>query len=322
MSKKSIITVLIAILAILGLAFAYGRANSLNPTFLHESPGEEVCAIYPYENGILQVGDSLRFRIDTGSLVSIIRPQDIELMKRRGVPIDSMWFPSLAQNIFGKTYVTTKRYLLSLPVKDRRLVIDSLNDCEYYSRRGKVINRIMGLAFLSADPNDSVSTLGIDVLEHFVVEYQITRNAVILRKRVPADYQFVSDIRAPYSLMRFLGNGGKYYLSVTTDQSLNDYRIDTGIEDLDLKLPSEDAASLSSNRAIKRTVHTTRGSVSAQYIDSLWVRLGNRQGSHSAYFSPDGDEKYAINPINFYKQDFLIDFPNRKLYLHPTAKLQ
>lgn len=320
MSKKLIITICIALLVAAGTILAYGYGNAIQPRYLHENPDEEVCAVYPYENGILRVGDSLRFRIDTGSRISLIRQADIDLLKRRKVPIDSIWYPSIGKNIHGEFYFTTKRYIASLPIKERKLVTDSATGRQYYTIPGKVVNRIMNVAFLAADPNDSVSTLGINLLEHFVVEYQNSREAVVLRKSVPLDYQLVSHIDAPFSIYKLLGISGKYYLDVTADNAVKPYCIDTGIEEIDLKLPSEDAKAQPFKSLRERKVRTTRGEITAQYTDSLWVRLGNRQGTHSAYFSGGEEEEYCINPMNFYTQDFVLDFPARKLYLHPTAR--
>lgn len=311
MKKKNKVSLIVvgALLALLVMGiFVYAHYNNQYPEF--EDKDGNPSAIYPLNDGMLTIAPNIRMLFDTGSLISTITPEDLKKLKKLGMSVDSAAFPSLATNLKGEVYMADRRYTVSLPVWQTNWVPDSVGS--HYESTGRIINTIKDVIFLPASPGDP-SRIGSDVVERFVMEYQRTEQAIALYNEVPKGYEFFCDLNAPFSWVTFIGTGSRYYITMEVQGYKNEYFINTAIDDIHLKLPVEDTVYVTSpldKRAISAGVDT----ISALVADDVWVKIGDRAGSHSAVYGDDGRESYAINPLNYFAKDIVIDFQKRRLY--------
>lgn len=313
--KKSITLTLCVAVALLALAFLYSHHNAQHPSFEQSSAGS--IAVLPLSGeAMVNVTPDVSMRFDTGSCVSLLTEADAERLRRAGATVTEQWFPSVARDVNGKFFTATRRYFVDLPVLRHKYVADSTGSGSY--RLGAPSgNVIRNLVFLPA-PEGSVSTIGTDVLEHFIVEYLPDHHAIVLHRSMPEGYQFLSDIEAPTFTNALIGCGDRYYIDIEINNFANRFFIDSGNGDLHLKLPMADTL-LAHHPMTDRVYTTPRGDVKARMLDEIWLRIGNRTGSRSAYYTNSGEEDYVINPLGFFRQDVVIDFRDHAVYVRPNA---
>ena len=314
--KRFLILTAVSLAVIAALAGIYVHLNAQYPHFGRVDGG--TIAVFPArDDGSIEVCGGVRFRIDTGSAVSLLTQKDLERLRANGAVVTEEWFPSLARDVNGEMFMAYKRYTVSLPVMSHVLVCDSTGN--HYEPTRHRINTIDGMVFLPG-VEDQGSVIGTDVLECFVIEYRHENNAIAFHNTLPSGYKRLAGISRPKLTNRMIGCGGRYYIDITTENNAQSYFIDTGIDDVQIKLP------LSDTLMVKAPLHTTsyrssRGQIPAKYIDEAWVKIGNRAGSHMAYYATDGEEDYAFNPLTYFNQDILIDFSGRALYVRPHSRL-
>lgn len=316
---KKILISSITVIAICAALLAYARENSQHPKF-SDPLGGEASALYPLNMGRIDLGDGLTFRVDTGSAISMITSEDIELLKKRGIPVDSGWWPSINRSYSNDIYWATKRYIVSLPVYRPEFMADSLGNGGVYKVPGELINRIENVTFIPANEGFE-STIGADILELFTMEFQYGRNAVVMRQNTPEGFQMLECLETTPEISDFFGCGSRYYLPMTVDGNPNRFMVDTSFRRAAVKFPSEDTVHVH-DTLMPTLIYSSRGTFRAKYLPNAWVRIGNRAGSHAIFFGDDGEEPYAFNPFNYFGQDVLIDFPNRRICLRPTANLR
>ena len=316
MKRKLVIAIFVIVALCAGLV-AYSRMNAQYPRL--EAIGDDApVAVFPMTKGNILVADSVMMKVDTGSVVSLLSEKDAELLRKAGATVEEEWFPSVAVDINDKMFFATHRYRVNLPVVEHELVADSLGDVRYVAT-GKPLGEIGGMIFLPA-PEGQMSVIGTDVLERFFVEVRYDHGALALHSEMPEGYQKLCKLLSPTYLYSMIGCGDRYYVNIETESVPNQYFIDSGIDMVHLKLPSADTITVKS-RLQKGVYHSSRGEVDARYCNSGWVKVGNRAGSHRIYFATDGSEDYALNPLEFFEQDLVIDFANHNLYLRPNARM-
>lgn len=313
--KKPLVITAVVVLLMVCLYGLYTWLNAQHPVFEIANP--DVVTVFPEKDGDIEVADSVTFSIDTGSVVSYITPADVERLKAQGAEVTEESFPSLARDRRGEFFVASTRYRINLPVRGHTLVSDSLGT--RYVLNGARVNTIRGLIFLPAPENEE-SLMGTDVLERFVVEYRYENRGVAFYNKVPGEYKKLTDIKTRKLTNHLFGFGRRYYVDIVTESAPNRYILDTGIHNVHLKLPLSDTVMVK-QPLHSATYHSTRGNIEARYVDEAWVKIGARAGSHPAYYASDGEEDYALNPLTFFSQDIVIDFPGRAIYMRPHARL-
>lgn len=322
MKKKYIILIVVCVV-IIALAVVYCIVNTHNPSIISKNglPAEKAVAVYSISHeGILTVNDSLRFRFDTGTASSSITKDDLHRLQNMGIEVKTRSFPVLARTANSEKLYFSKGVVISaLPFYEMRHFTDQ-GHYGHYESTGKIAGYLNNMVFMPARENDTISVIGMDMLEHFVVEISEANKAVSLRLTVPDNYQYVMDMDRSQSILGLLSDAHRFYLPLSVQNNESLYRIDTGLEQAELKLPADDSIRVNGclNSVILRT---PRGAAPAKYAESVWVKLGNRQGSYGAHFTDEGIEAYALNPLNFFDQDIVLDFPGRKFYLHPHSNL-
>ena len=316
-------TVLITLcLVIFAIAVVYRLVNMHHPTITTEPgiSGEQVAIYNVSPDGIITVNDSLRFRFDTGTASSTITKDDIRRLRNMGIKVTSRKFPVVARSAFDEDIFLAKgSFLVDIPFYTMRHYNDHAH-YGHYESTGKLAGYLKDMIFLPAEETDTISTIGIDMLEHFTVEISEANKAVTLRLSVPDNYQYVMDLERSRSVFGSLSDAHRFYMPITVQNRKNSYRIDTGLQSAELKLVADD--SVRANCPLRTVMlSTARGVAPAKYAESIWVKLGDRQGSYGAHYSDEGIDDYAINPLNFFDQDIVIDFPGRRFYLHPRSNL-
>ena len=313
MKKSKVLVGALLILLVLLLVgiFVYAHYNNQYPRF--ESDEDTAVAIYPLEDGNLAIAPGVRMKLDTGSLISTITQEDLQKLAKIGMQVDSVSFPSIATDLRGKVYVANVQYKVTLPVYQMKLVSDSLGN--RYRSTNRLINVITEAFFLPAAPGDD-SRIGSDIVERFVLEYQAHNNAIALRTKVPEGYRYFCDLKAPFSIITFIGTGNRYYMAAEVQNEPNDFFIDTGLADIDIKLPSSDRSKVNANLT-ESMIRTSRGTFPALKAENVWVKMGNHIGTHSALYGDDGGKDYTLNPFAYFEHNMVFDFPHRKVYQHP-----
>lgn len=292
--------------------FIFGAMNTMTPNFRSQT-GLYVYAAYPLNDRRIKIGDSLEMNVDFGQTISLITKDDIEKIKRLGLPIDSGIFPMIGINHLDEYFITAKTYIVSFPVYNERIIGDTI------APGGDCINYIDGIVFSSAPDIDIHSTLGTDFLERFVVEYRPSQKAICLRQRVPdTGFEKLTDMKQTVTLSSILGCGHRYYVPLTVEYQDNDYFMDTSFKRAQLKLPERDTTR-ALGTPVDTFVYTLRRTIPARVQHNVWSNIGNRAGLHDIYYCNSDKEPYSISPFNYFKQDVIFDFPNKRMYIRAGA---
>lgn len=316
MKKSLIITLIITGLLVCGFIF-YARANAQYPEIHPNGEDGLFRAAYPFEDGRIDFGNGLIFRIDTGSAISTINDADLELLKQRGLAVDSTRFPSIGLNYSNEFYVDMRRYLISLPVNQMKSVTDTLGRTIGYTTVKHNVSTIDNLLFLHASPHME-STIGSDILEKFVLQFDYAHGMLIFLDHVPDGFLPLTDMWSVFSFGEMLGCGGRYYMNIVVNNSDNSFFLDTSFDRAAIKLPESDTI-MANERLHPTLISSARGTFRAKYLPEAWVCIGNRAGSHSVFYGNDGEESYSFNPFNFFSQDVALDFKNKRIMLRPTS---
>lgn len=314
--KRILVIASVVIVALCVGMVAYSHMNSQYPKIKADGESDPV-AVFPMTDGNIQIAGSVLIKVDTGSCVSILSEKDAERLRNAGVTVEEEWFPSVAVDVNEKMFFATRRYRVNLPVMEHALMPDSAGDFRYVAT-GKPLGEITGIVFLPA-PVGQESVMGTDVLERFFVEVRYDHGALALHSEMPEGYQKLCKLVSPTFLYSMIGCGDRYYVNIETESVPNQYFIDSGIDKVHLRLPAADTVTVKS-RLERGVYRSSRGEVDARFCNSGWVKVGNRAGTHRIYFATDGSEDYALNPLEFFEQDLVLDFANHNLYLRPTAK--
>lgn len=310
-SRKLIIAIAsVGLIAV--LTWGYARANSQH-AYLKVGNLDSPVALYPFHQSIIDFGGGIEFCYNTGSFISTILPADLERLKIMGMDVDSVSFPSFGIDHLNKAFFCSKMYTVDLPVYD--------NQPGAKPENRRVVGRMKDVLFLPAPSSDTLSTLGIDVIERFVCLYSPATKAIGFSTEVPDDFELLTDISSEWTAATLLGCGKRYYVDMSIENNSHSFFINTSFPKVNVALPLEDSVLASSDLRTSLLV-TMRGSFRAKLLDKAWVNIGDRAGNHPIFFADTGFlESYVVNPMNFFLQDVVIDYPRNRILLRPRAEL-
>lgn len=310
-SRKLIIAIAsVGLIAV--LLWGYARANSQH-AFLEVGNDDSPVALYPFHQSIIDFGGGVEFCYNTGSFISTILPSDLKSLESMGMEVDSVRFPSFGIDHLNKAFFCSKMYTVDLPVYDNRPGVKPENR--------RVVGRMKNVLFLPAPPSDTLSTLGIDIIERFVCLFSPATKAIGFSTEVPGGFELLTDISSEWTAATLLGCGKRYYIDMSIENNSHSFFINTSFTKVDVALPSEDSVLANSDLRTSLLV-TLRGSFRAKFLDKAWVNIGDRAGNHSVLFANTGFlESYVVNPMNFFLQDVVIDYPRNRILLRPRAEL-
>lgn len=258
----------------------------------------------------------LKFKIDTGADISSLSDEDAEKLKQMGYEVKTSYKPITGRDGYGRYIFSPKRYTVTLPMGGYKVSKDSLGNCRYtYS--GHPANKILNVDF--APTANQVSSLGLDFLRKYKLEFDFNEKAIKFHDTIPADYQHVSDLLCNVSIKDKFWSAKRLYIILSINQRPQIYQMDTGLQRTAIKMPEEE---------IKRAKHilrddsifTMRHSYSAKVDDKAWVEFGNRCGTKAVYYYDNQEDSYQMNPLNMFEQDLVIDIEGQAIYFRPYQK--
>lgn len=201
-SRKLIIAIAsVGLIAV--LTWGYARANSQH-AYLEIGNVDSPVALYPFHQSIIDFGGGVDFCYNTGSFISTILPADLERLKKMGMDIDSVSFPSFGIDHLNKAFFCSKMYTVDLPVYDNRPGVKPENR--------RVVGRMKDVLFLPAPSSDTLSTLGVDVIERFVCLFSPSTKTIGFSTEVPDGFELLTDISSEWTAATLLGCGKRYYV--------------------------------------------------------------------------------------------------------------
>lgn len=318
MKRLTLILSIVVALIVAGVVFVLYTVNRTQPRLMFDDRSNTTVEV-PINNGVVELFQGGFFVIDTGCTYSTINRSTLDLLRKRGVKIEESHFPIIGRGLDGDFHVKTSHSVVTLPIDRFELTTDTLQRIDWLPAGG-VANTISNVNFVVVD-DDLPCVLGMDFLERFVVGYQYFRQAVTFGEEVDDEFQYMGELESPSNLTNMLGMGHRYYLPAAIDYKPGTYFIDTGLDNLSIKLPQCDT--IYSKRTLHDDVYRLRDNslVSAKYTEHAWAEIGNRAGSRKIFYTDSGQDMYAINPLLFFRQDVVFDFAGRKIYLRPYADL-
>lgn len=319
--KRKVMIILLSLLVIMVAGYAALFALDTQNDITLDRP-DSVAASIPLI-GIqplsVQIADSLVFKLDTGSDLSCITAADLERLRREGVAIRERGIPIFGRTSSGRFRVSLTRLEIDLPLK--YFTAHSPNDSidKTLSRLSERDNILRNVEFILIDEPGDLSCLGIDLLQKFAVEYLFNDRLIRLHTSRPEGYQDFSGLRVSFWPSHTPMPGKRFYINLDVDHVTDGYFIDTGLRRAAVKLPAE-RAQHSRRRLGHDSITSNLGTFEA-WTDDAWVECGNRAGTQIAYYCDNLEEPFSVNPLNFFTQDMLLDFPNRSIALRPFVAL-
>lgn len=316
--KRKIALTCIIIVAVLGVIYA--SLMMLSSQHDIRSDKDTVCVAKMPMSGsprFVSLAPGLKFKIDTGSDVSSITEADLAKLEELGYKARRTYYPTFGRNGRGDKYVWWERYTVDLPFMKFKTQRDTATRARTVTYRNQLYNVIRNVDFVKAKTDFSV--LGTDFLEKFKVEYRFNDDVIALYTDMPDGYEDYYELEASTSPDEALWLGNRYYLTFKVDRIPNRYFLDTGLMDISLKLPTE-ALSRTKRNLTDGVARSLRGEWPCKIDSGAWIEAGNRAGMYIAHYYDNDEEEYAVNPINMFYQDALIDFPGRRLYLRSMCR--
>lgn len=260
---------------------------------------------------VVEMMPGVHFKFDTGSGISTINPADIQKLRDEGVSVTPLSLFTVGRDGYGRYDIYSEAVRIDFPLYDYDFATDSTGRAIAVGNRHQV-NTLANVDFFVTP---GMSTLGIDVLDKFMVEYLYNEQSVALHTITPPGYQPTVALWRSHNPLHYFTAGNRYYMNVGVDHIYNDYYIDTGLQLAMLKLPSEESER-SGNQLREDSVRTLVDTHKALTDDHAWIELGHRAGFRRASYY-DSEEPYGVNPLNIFTQDMLIDFRGGMIYLRP-----
>ncbi len=308
----SIVTICILVIGVIG--YLNYNANSSQDDFCLEIENGELGS-YPVINSFISPTYDMVFLVDTGSDMSMICPETISELKRRGFRVDSTFCPVFYRTNTGNIGFTTKRYTADIPLRYWNATRTPNGKVFYECDTTRLINVMRNVNFIPAP--DDFNIFGLDLLRKLVMEYRVDRGTLSFYTKMPEGYEFLTHLDEESSPWNILGCANRYTIHMSVGDFTNDYIVDTALDLVSVKHPASDSVNARS-RLLDRPHMTSYGKMLKTRISPKeWAQMGSRAGSTTVSYFNDGEASYAINPVRFTSQDIVIDFRNNRICLRP-----
>ena len=253
-------------------------------------------------NGELRTAGGVKFYLDMGSRHNFITPATLRDLHAHGCKLRERPTLVLTVDPDGKQQIFLRKVSLNLELPD------SLST----SGRTEIRNVEM---FISDEEDGNI--LGMDFLERFCVECKVPSHEISLYRYAPDDYVQLTRLRAHGpTIFDRLGYSKFFCFTMrVNDEESHNYYLDTGrtMRNLALVQPARD---------------TLRASTRLKFNPEIGAPVQPRCRIHVADRLKFGDVAYAdelsqhdytINPFVFFSQDFVVDFPQKRIMMHRTS---
>ena len=301
-TKKILLSLLIIVLICVGVyGYSVWQLSRLNTSYrFMETKGNLIASFTcNEENSVVQPTGNTVY-LDLGSRHSFISNDDALKLRELGYPVEFHNTLLITTDWVGRYRLFTKIARL-----DVTFINPQLPDSTF------VIHDVDLIVLPDGSPN----ILGMDLLSNFVIERLLPENVVNFYKQVPPGYTTVSRLKI-YD-MGNTGTTGRAAISlVVNDEDPHDYYLTTG-------------RSMSQHELVQpyNNVHTATSRVDKDPKTGLYtqrrcrVNFGDRlRYSSVVYADTIHTDKYSINPLRFFDQDFVLDMPGRRLLVHKTRE--
>lgn len=309
-----LVGIVVAVAAIYSSLFALNTQGSIAPvrpdTVIASLP---VLSSQPF---LVEIDKGVTFKFDTGSDYSCITQADLDTLRTRGAKITERIIPTVGRNVFGRYNLAWKRYVIDLPLHFY-VTSDDPDSVGVYHHEPSRDNVLRNAEFILVDGSES--SIGIDLMRHFAVEYLYEKQLMRFHSGRPEGYQDFAVLRTSHNPAKTPWPGRRYYMELQVDHITDQYFLDTGLRKAALKLPNSRG-----EKTRRRTYHDSLVSsfgVFPARTDDVWVQCGNRAGSQLAFYCENNEEPYSVNPLNFFTQDILLDFTTSSIALRPFVTL-
>ena len=138
----------------------------------------------------------MKFKIDTGADYSTINEDDLERLREAGVEIRPKTLLGVGRDGHGSYGIHTNAVSVKLPLYDYDFATDSLGRT-IVSGGPREVNSFEELDLFVVP--EAISTLGIDVLQKFLVEYLYVERAIAFHLTKPAGFQKIVEMEQSYN---------------------------------------------------------------------------------------------------------------------------
>lgn len=239
-----------------------------------------------------------KFELDTGSGFNTITPANLDYLRKAGCKIEELFLPKLSKDYMGNWKLTTKCYLISIPLK----TIERNGDCTSIVKSKNTIYKIRFFP-------DSSNLLGIDFLNKYYVEIKNRDHDLIIHHKLPEGYNKTIELKKYNGRLLDWLNGNRYYMNITFNEKQHLFFLDTGAY---THMPYKEY------RGGKPLTKSEYYPDETNVVDFATLDFeGMRSSVPTLFENYIPNTAYAVNLFDLIQkdQDFVMDFKNAKIYL-------
>lgn len=242
------------------------------------------------------------FELDTGAGFNTITKANLDYLNKMGCEIEEIFLPKFSKDYMGKWKLTTKCYLISIPLKTIERTEGSVNTV-------KSKNTIFKIRFFP----DSSNLLGMDFLNKYYVEIKNRDHNLILHHKLPDGYNIVIELKKNSGRILDWLNGNRYYMNITFNEKDHLFFLDTGAY---THVPYKEY------RGTKPLIQSEFYPDETNVVDFAKLEFNGITSSVPALFENYvPNTSYAVNLFDLIHKnlDFVMDFKNAKIYLRDNG---
>ena len=154
MKRRIIVSVICLLGVVTALVFALHSLDTQR--YITPANNEDIIASFPVVSTSplrVEIGNGMIFKLDTGSDISCISPDDLEKLRSLGVRITEKAMPVIGRNTVGDLNISPKRYLIDLPLSFVTTYPDSTGSHFIREHLPQNDNMLLGAEFVLNDDN-------------------------------------------------------------------------------------------------------------------------------------------------------------------------
>lgn len=301
--KKLLLLLCVPVLALAGVyGYSIWQLNHLNSQYhFQDIPGNLVGSFRAGPGNSMNPVSGNVVYFDLGSRHSFINRKSIERLREIGSPVEFSNTLIWSTDADGRYRLYTEKVKTDITIPNPELP-DSLF----------VIHDV---ELLVVD-DDKLNVFGMDIIRNLVVERLWPEGIINLYKEVPEGYHTVMKLHVHDSVFEnYIGNTGRAAIDlVVNDSESREYFLDSGGNMVGIEVVQPE------DQMHMATTKIEIDSVTGLYTQrQCRVSFGDRlRYSSVVYCDTLHTDKYSVNPMKLFDQDFVLDMPGRRLMIHKT----